>query len=571
MINGICGSKGKAIGTAVLVAFAEEKNEKYVITDYAAEEQRFREAQKKYETRLAGLYEKCMAETGEQEALIFKAYSDILLDEVFFAKVLANVKNEMINVEHAIQDEYQKVERIFAQMDDPYLQERANDIVNVCATLIDMLMGREKDFLAAMADIDDVIIVAEDLTPADTIRMDRSRLRGFVTEKGGITSHVAILAKALGIPTIVGARGALKEISHGDTLLLDATNGVVFSNPDKDKTDAFIAEKEDEDARALLYASCETKPAVTKDGVLLHINVNTGDTESLKEFDAERCDGIGLLRTEFLYLGRHSSPEEDYQFEVYKNIAVKAGGKEVIIRTLDIGGDKKADYMDIETEENPFLGFRAIRLCLGQPEMFRTQLRAILRASAYGNIKIMFPMIVTLEELREAKAMLCRAKAELDARGEKYNADIETGIMIETPAAVVISDLLAAESDFFSIGTNDLVQYTVAADRTNNKVQYLYDICNVSVLRSIKKAADEAAKAGIPIGICGEAASYEELVPLWVALGIDELSVAASLVGSVKYIVQNSEKARLEGLAADVFSKKTSQEIRDELKKLAVI
>jgi len=375
--------------------------------------------------------------------------------------------------------------------------------------------------------------------------MDKSSLRGFITEKGGATSHTVILAKALGIPAIVGAKDALASVSDGDLILIDGFSGTATVNPDEKSLSDFKVVSDKYREERAIYALEGKKRASTVDGHFIDVNANTGDVDSIRTLDWDICDGIGLLRTEFLYMDLDDYPDEETQYKIYSDLAAKAGGKEVIIRTLDIGGDKQLDYMNLPVEENPFLGYRAIRICLDRPEVFHTQLRAILRASAHGNVKIMFPMIVSLEELLDAKTCVEKAKDTLRQENVEFNEDIPVGIMIETPAAVMISDILAEESDFFSIGSNDLIQYTTATDRMNEKVQNLYDSCNPAVLRAIRMVAECANAASIPWGICGEVASEDRLIPIWATLGVSELSVTPSLVGRVKHLVRLVDRKKL--------------------------
>lgn len=376
--------------------------------------------------------------------------------------------------------------------------------------------------------------------------MDKTHLLGIITEKGGVTSHTVILAKMLNIPAIVGASNVLCAVNDEDALIMDGDTGVIFVSPDDQELNRFNETKRRDDTLRAEHEKALLQDAVTLDGQRVAVNVNTGDADSLKIFNAEHCDGIGLFRTEFLYMDHSVYPDEETQFRAYKEIALRAKGKEVIIRTLDIGGDKQLGYMNLPEEENPFLGYRAIRICLDRPDVFQTQLRALLRASVFGDIKVMFPMVATLEEVLEAKESVAHAMRELDRLGVPYRPDTPLGIMIETPSAALISDVLASHVDFFSIGSNDLIQYMTATDRMNEKVHYLYDSCNLSVLRAIRLVVDNAHAAGIPVGICGEVASDPRLVPLWTALGIDELSVAPGRVGRVKYLIRriSAEEAK---------------------------
>ena len=563
IIQGIVGSQGFGSGTAIVKRTAMDAPKRLKIKDLDNERKRFRTAQSICAERFNKLIDDSMS-LGEETVEIFKAYLTILRDEAFFQKALSRMEAELVNIEYLIYDECKSVMEKFADMEDPYLRERSVDIENVCNDLIRTMLGLEQDFTISRS-MKDVIIVADDLTPVETMKMDKKSLRGFVTEKGGATSHTVILAKALGIPAIIGVADLVETVSDGDFLLLDAFSGTVSINPDAENEAKFNTLSAAYSKKQNLYAENVGQPAVTKDGFALHVNVNTGDETSIKDFDVRRCDGVGLLRTEFLYMNRSGYPDEDTQFTVYSNIAAKAAGKEVIIRTLDIGGDKQADYMGLPVEDNPFLGCRAIRLCLDRRDVFHTQLRAILRASVHGNVKIMFPMIVNIEELLEAKECVEDAKRTLRDEGIAFNENIPIGIMVETPAAVLISDKLAKESDFFSIGSNDLIQYVTATDRLNKSVQHLYDSCNLSVLNAVQIVADNAQSVGIPWGICGEVASEARLIPMWVALGVSELSVAPSLVGRVKYIIRRLDRAELIPQIEKILNLQVAEDVRREL------
>jgi len=544
ILRGISGSAGYSSGVAAVNRRTAPKPEKYTITDPVSEERRFRTAQAACDKHLNELLESS-ADADDNARDILSAYLEILNDEAFFKKALKRLDTELVNIEYLIYDECQTVMEKFSAMDDQYLKERAVDIENVCNDLIHSLLGQESDFKPKAKTGEELIIVAEDLTPAETMKMDKSVLRGFVTEKGGATSHTVILAKSLGIPAIVGVKGALSAVSDGNQLLLDATNGIVTVEPDSDSLSAFNTVRQSYEKKLRKYSEAVKEEAVTKDGHRVYVNVNTGDTESIKAFDGNACDGVGLLRTEFIYIDSDDYPDEEAQFAVYRELAEKAGGKEVIIRTLDIGGDKQAEYMDLPKEDNPFLGYRAIRLCLDRRDVFHTQLRAILRASSHGNVKIMFPMIVNCEELIEAKLSVEKAKQSLRQDKLGFNEEIPVGIMIETPAAVLVSEHLARGSDFFSIGSNDLIQYVTASDRMNERVQNIYSSYNPSVLRAICIVAHNAKEASIPWGICGEVASEDRLIPLWAALGVSELSVSPSMVGKVKALVRLVDRNKL--------------------------
>jgi phosphotransferase system enzyme I (PtsI) len=552
-LKGIGGSRGYASGIAVVKREIPLEIPMRAISDVGVETARFAAARENYDKRLAALSEQTGRELGPQHAGIFEAYREILADDVFFGRVLDRVAKEKLNVECLISEECKNAAAMFEGLDSAYLRERGADVGNVCTELIRIMLGISHDISDEILRYEDVILVAGDLTTAETVKLDKKRLRGFVTARGGVSSHTVILAKALGIPAIVGAEGALEQISTGMPLLLDAIKGEIAVNPGLYYQERFYSLLQEQEERRVLYSRVAQGECRTLDGVKIDVGINSGDAESIRGFNPAACDGVGLLRTEFLFLGRGDYPGEETQYEAYRDMAVRAEGKEVVIRTLDIGGDKQASYMNLPHEENPFLGFRAIRLCLSRREIFLTQLRAVLRAAVYGNVKLMFPMIVTPEELLAARDALGEAVSQLEARGIPCRAGIPVGIMIETPAAALLADSLAAHCDFFSVGTNDLIQYVTAADRMNQRVQYLYDCCNISVLRAIRHTAAGAAAAGIPWGICGEAASEELLLPLWVAMGVKGLSVAPPQVGRVKYLIRRMDSRRLARRLEPVF------------------
>lgn len=534
---GLGGAPGYAMGTAVILSKKMEAVEKKEISDIGREIEKFNAARQRCGSKLKSLAQKAGQDTGKDGEAIFEAYQQILGDDVFFDKAVERVKGDHINIEYAIDSELKATLGLFQKLNDEYLKERGSDIANVCKDLIAEIQGAGPGFRLDASMGNSLVVVAEELTPADTMTLDKSLLSGFVTERGGVTSHAVILAKALGIPAIVGVKDATRSIAFGETVILDGSSGKITASPDAEQQNEFILRKKEAERQNEAFRKLRGKPAVTRDGVSVQVNINSGDKNSIADFDGSACDGIGLFRTEFLYMNRDSYPTEEEQFETYKTMAEKAGGKEFIIRTLDIGGDKQVEYMDLPKENNPFLGYRAIRLCLDRVNVFKEQLRAILRASSYGNVKIMFPMIVNLEELLRAKTILKETESELDAEGIPYNREIAVGIMVETPAAVLLSDKLAEEVSFFSIGSNDLIQYTTATDRMNETVQQLYSSFNISVLRSIRMVCKNAERCGVKVGICGEVASESRLVPLFVAMGVQELSVAPSQVGKVKYIV----------------------------------
>lgn len=561
-IKGLPGANGCVAGIAVVFETRAISTERIAITDSQAEVAALEAARQRYAASLVTLAAHAKAEHGDEGSAIFEAYEEIVGDDFFFDGVKELIEKESVCSGWAIDQKRAETEAMFLAVDDDYLKGRAADINNVCSELTAEIQGIVTGDPFAGVGGEQLVIFAEDLTPADTVRMDRTRLAGMVTERGGVTSHTVILAKALGIPAIVGAGNMLSKVKTGDSVLVDGAAGSAILGADEAAQAAFVKQKAAADQQKLLFDACKGKSAHSKDGHLTRVNVNSGDKESIEGFNSETCDGVGLFRTEFLYMGQTDYPSEDFQYEAYKDMAVKTAGKELIIRTLDIGGDKQLDYMDMPAEFNPFLGYRAIRLCLDRPEVFKTQLRAILRAAVHGNVKIMFPMIVNLEELLRSKELLEEAKGELKAQGAQFKADVPVGIMIETPAAVLLADQLAKHVSFFSVGSNDLIQYTTATDRQNERVQYLYDCCNISVLRAIKMTCDAAHANGVEIGICGETASEPQLIPLWVAMGIDELSVAPALVGRTKYIVSQLSKAEQQATLERVLATGSIDEVK---------
>jgi phosphotransferase system enzyme I (PtsI) len=452
---------------------------------------------------------------------------------------------------------------MFQSIEDEYLRERAEDIKDVMNRVIRILMGISSVDFSNLKE--NSIIVAKDLTPSDTAQIDRTKVAAMITEMGGKTSHAAIIARIMGIPTVVGLNNITDKIKNGDTVICDGKTGKVLINPNAKQLFYFTKKKNIEDEIRNELKNQIGLPSVTKDGFKVSLTANIGvpnDVDMALENDAE---GIGLFRSEFIFMNREHQPTEDEQFEQYKEVLVKMGDKPVIIRTMDIGGDKNVPYIDIPKEMNPFLGYRAIRLCLGNLEVFRTQLRAILRASVYGNVKIMIPMISTMKELKDSKKILQQAKDELTKEGIKFKKDIEIGIMIEIPSAAIISDLLAREVDFFSIGTNDLIQYTMAVDRMNSKLSYLYSQYHPALLRLIKGIIDNAHDAGIWVGMCGEAAGDPKLIPVFLGMGLDEFSMNSPSILRARYIVRNLNKADMEVIAKSTLNMENALEVEEYL------
>ena len=556
-------SPGIGIGKAVVIDKASINITKNYIKDAGNELDRLMNAIETAKEQLNELYVSTIDELGEKEAQIFKSHEMMLEDDTFISDVENRIKQEGVNAEYALNETSNVYIKMFQSIEDEYLRERAEDIKDVMNRVIRILMGISSVDFSNLKE--NSIIVAKDLTPSDTAQIDRTKVAAMITEIGGKTSHAAIIARIMGIPTVVGLNNITDKIKNGDTVICDGKTGKVLVNPNAKQLFYFTKKKNIEDEIRNELKNQIGLPSVTKDGFKISLTANIGvpnDVDMALENDAE---GIGLFRSEFIFMNREHQPTEDEQFEQYKEVLVKMGDKPVIIRTLDIGGDKNVPYIDIPKEMNPFLGYRAIRLCLGNVEVFRTQLRAILRASVYGNVKIMIPMISTMKELKDSKKILQQAKDELTKEGIKFKKDIEIGIMIEIPSAAIISDLLAREVDFFSIGTNDLIQYTMAVDRMNSKLSYLYSQYHPALLRLIKGIIDNAHEAGIWVGMCGEAAGDPKLIPVFVGMGLDEFSMNSPSILRARYIVRNLNKADMELIAKSTLNMENALEVEEYL------
>jgi len=562
-VKGLGVSPGIGIGKAVVIDKASINITKNYIKDAGKEIDRLMNAIETAKEQLNELYVSTIDELGEKEAQIFKSHEMMLEDDTFISDVENRIKQEGVNAEYALNETSNVYIKMFQSIEDEYLRERAEDIKDVMNRVIRILMGISSVDFSNLKE--NSIIVAKDLTPSDTAQIDRTKVAAMITEIGGKTSHAAIIAQIMGIPTVVGLNNITDKIKNGDTVICDGKTGKVLVNPNAKQLFYFTKKKNIEDEIRNELKNQIGLPSVTKDGFKVSLTANIGvpnDVDMALENDAE---GIGLFRSEFIFMNREHQPTEDEQFEQYKEVLVKMGDKPVIIRTLDIGGDKNVPYIDIPKEMNPFLGYRAIRLCLGNVEVFRTQLRAILRASVYGNVKIMIPMISTMKELKDSKKILQQAKDELTNEGIKFKKDIEIGIMIEIPSAAIISDLLAREVDFFSIGTNDLIQYTMAVDRMNSKLSYLYSQYHPALLRLIKGIIDNAHEAGIWVGMCGEAARDPKLIPVFVGMGLDEFSMNSPSILRARYIVRNLNKADMELIAKSTLNMENALEVEEYL------
>jgi len=568
MYKGTSASSGIGIGKVVIVEEAELVIKRETVADAAAELERFKGALAQSMKETEVLAADLATRVGEKEAEILQGHLMLLMDPMLTGEIENSIQSESVCSEYAIENVCNMYADVFANMDDELMQQRATDMRDIKTRMQKVLMGVESLDISALPA--GSVVVAKDLTPSMTAGINPANVTGIVTALGGKTSHSAILARALELPAVVAVNDFLNKVQNGDEIILDGSEGVVYVNPEASviaeytaKREVFLKEKKELEQ----YIG---KPTVTTDGVPIELVANIGkpeDVEKVLQYDGE---GVGLFRTEFLFMDRTSMPTEEEQYEAYKKVAVDLNGKPVIIRTLDIGGDKEIPYMGLEKDENPFLGYRAIRLCLDRKEdIYKPQLRALLRASAFGNIKIMVPMVTCVEEYREARALIEELKTELDAAGVAYNKDIQVGIMVETAAASLIADLFAREVDFFSIGTNDLTQYTMAVDRGNDKVSYLYSTFNPAVLRSIKHTIACAREAGIMVGMCGEAASDPLMIPLLLAFGLNEFSMSASEILYSRKLITNYSTIELQAVADKALSFVTTKEVEDYMRAFA--
>lgn len=522
---------GIAIGPVMFFTKEQNQVKRSKIEDTEAEIARYEAAVVTAQEQLGKLYEKALKEVGESGAQIFEVHQMMLEDEDYNDSVKNIIETQTVNAEYAVATTGDNFAAMFAGMDDEYFQARAVDMKDISERVINVLMGVGE---AAGWEAPS-IIVAEDLAPSETVQFDKSKLLGFVTRLGSSNSHTAILARTMNIPALIQID--IKEEWNGKMGIIDGFTGEFFIDPEPEVLKKYQEKKAEQEERRKLLAEQKGKPTVTKGGKEIKLFANIGSVSDLPAAMGNDAGGIGLFRSEFLYLESGDYPTEDEQFKAYKMVAETMAGKKVIIRTLDIGADKQVDYFKLDKEENPAMGLRAIRICLTRPEIFKTQLRAILRASAFGNIAVMYPMIISVEEVRKIKEIMAEVKAELDEAGVQYG-EVEQGIMIETPASVIISDLLAQEVDFFSIGTNDLTQYTLAIDRQNAKLDEFYNPHHEAVLRMIEMVVDNAHKAGIWAGICGELGADTELTERFMAMGVDELSVSPTFIYPVRQIIR---------------------------------
>ena len=524
--------KGIAIGKILFYKKGEQPVKRVKIEDTAEQIKRYEDARAKAAEQLQGLYEKALKEVGEANAAVFEVHQMMLEDDDYIDSVVNIIETQQVNAEFAVATTGDNFAKMFAEMEDDYFKARAADVKDISERMVNILSGNESG--GAIGD-EPVIVVAEDLAPSETVQMDKEKLLAFVTRLGSANSHTAILARTMNIPALIEVD--IKEEWNGKMAVVDGYTGTFYIDPDEE-TLKKMQEKKEEDIKAReLLQELKGKEDITVDGKHIKLYANIGGVKDVTSVLANDAAGIGLFRSEFLYLEADNYPDEEAQFQAYKTVAENMAGKKVIVRTLDIGADKQVDYFNLDHEENPAMGYRAIRICLDRRDIFRTQLRALLRASAYGNIGIMYPMIISVDEVKEIKKIVESIKAELTEKGIEYG-EVEQGIMIETPAAVMISDLLAEEVDFFSIGTNDLTQYTLAIDRQNSKLDNIYDSHHPAVLRMIQKTIENGHKAGCWVGICGELGADMTLTETFLKMGIDELSVSPTFVLPIRKLIR---------------------------------
>lgn len=558
-MNAIGISPGIALGKVLVYKEAELTVEKREIKDIKEEIRRLILSIEKATREIDKLYDEMLKTVGEYEAAIFKAHRMILNDPEFIDSIKLKINENKVNAEYAIKEVANYYISIFNNMEDENLKLRALDIRDVSKRLMGILLGIKNRDLRLLKE--KCIIVAEDLTPSDIAQMNRDMIMGIVTELGGRTSHTSIMIRAMEIPFVSGVKDITNKVKDGDEIIIDGNKGLVFINPSYKEIEEYKNKKYEYEQIRNRIKQMKGLKSITKDGIQVELAANIGtlkDVDKVLENDGE---GIGLYRTEFLYFNNDNIPSEEEQFNAYKIVAEKMKGKSVIIRTLDVGGDKYIPYLNLPEESNSFLGYRGIRLCLDKKDIFKTQLKALLKASAYGNIKIMFPMISSIGEIKKAKIILEEVKKELRYKKVPFNEDIEVGIMVEVPSVAIHSEVFAKEVDFFSIGTNDLIQYTLAVDRENQDVSHLYSQYDPAVLKLIKMTIDNGHKAGIRVNMCGEAASDERLVPVFLAMGLDEFSMNPSLIPKTRWIIRNTSKKEIEPMIEPLLNLPTAKDV----------
>ncbi|WP_349346637.1 phosphoenolpyruvate--protein phosphotransferase [Priestia megaterium] len=563
-IQGIAASSGIAIAKAFRLENPELTVEKKSVTEVEAEVARLEAALEKSKSELEIIREHARKELGDDKAEIFEAHLLVLSDPELINPIKDKITNENVNAEHALDEVAAMFINMFESMDNEYMKERATDIRDVTKRVLAHLLGVNVSNPSLISE--EVVIIAEDLTPSDTAQLNRKFVKGFTTDIGGRTSHSAIMARSMEIPAVVGTKTVMEDIQNGVLVIVDGLDGEVIVDPSEETVKAYEKKAAEYAEQKAEWAKLVNEKTVSADDHHVELAANIGTPEDVKGVLENGGEGVGLYRTEFLYMGREDLPTEEEQFTSYKTVLERMEGKPVVVRTLDIGGDKELPYLNLPKEMNPFLGFRAIRLCLEMQDMFRTQLRALLRASVYGNLKIMFPMIATVDEFRQAKAILLEEKAKLQQEGVQVSEDIEVGMMVEIPSSAVIADLFAKEVDFFSIGTNDLIQYTLAADRMNERVSYLYQPYNPAILRLVNMVIKAAHKEGKWVGMCGEMAGDEIAIPILLGLGLDEFSMSATSILKARSQIRQLSKADIEPHLDTILSMSSTEEVIEFVK-----
>ncbi|MCY9024889.1 phosphoenolpyruvate--protein phosphotransferase [Priestia megaterium] len=563
-IQGIAASSGIAIAKAFRLENPELTVEKKSVTEVEAEVARLEVALEKSKSELEIIREHARKELGDDKAEIFEAHLLVLSDPELINPIKDKITNENVNAEHALDEVAAMFINMFESMDNEYMKERAADIRDVTKRVLAHLLGVNVSNPSLISE--EVVIIAEDLTPSDTAQLNRKFVKGFTTDIGGRTSHSAIMARSMEIPAVVGTKTVMEDIQNGVLVIVDGLDGEVIVDPSEETVKAYEKKAAEYAEQKAEWAKLVNEKTVSADDYHVELAANIGTPEDVKGVLENGGEGVGLYRTEFLYMGREELPTEEEQFTSYKTVLERMEGKPVVVRTLDIGGDKELPYLNLPKEMNPFLGFRAIRLCLEMQDMFRTQLRALLRASVYGNLKIMFPMIATVDEFRQAKAILLEEKAKLQQEGVQVSEDIEVGMMVEIPSSAVIADLFAKEVDFFSIGTNDLIQYTLAADRMNERVSYLYQPYNPAILRLVNMVIKAAHKEGKWVGMCGEMAGDEIAIPILLGLGLDEFSMSATSILKARSQIRQLSKADIEPHLDTILSMSSTEEVIEFVK-----
>ncbi len=567
IIKGIPAAPGIAIGPAYVFGHEDLSVESHPITEdqVPLEILRFEDALIQTRQEIVVLQKKIAQEMGAEHGEVFDAHLLVLEDRMLIEEVISRVKKELVAVDFIFNEVLKHYVGVFSRIEDEYLKERISDINDVCRRILRNLLGRKR---TSLSDLDhQAVVVAHDLSPSDTASMHKSRVMAFVTDIGGKTSHTAIMAKSLEIPAVVGLESGTVQIKNGDSLIVDGSSGVVVVAPDAETLKKYQIQEEKIRGISQVLTTLKDLPAETKDGARVVLSANIEFPEEVFSVLQHGADGVGLYRTEYFYMNRKDLPSEDEQYEAYKQLADSFKERHVVIRTLDLGGDKFVSSFHFPKEMSPFMGWRAIRFCLARPDIFKMQLRAILRASAHGNLKVMFPMISGIDELRQAKALVEESKGELQRKGVAFNTEIEVGAMIEVPSAALTSDVMAKESAFFSIGTNDLIQYALAVDRTNEKVAYLYEPTHPGVLKLIKDVIEAGHRAGITVGMCGEMSSEPEIVLLLLGLGLDEFSMPSASILEIKNVIRSVTRDQTRQIAEEALGMTTGLEIDNFLKK----